>query len=208
MKLTNKRSLINSLLVFYLVVSPFTVNSEIGGKKDWPNCCLMQQSYPDVPSDLTRIYYVGVDNKLAPLPFETGITSVNSYSIAQDDKTSEVKLEGSKASIILNTSNPSFYVFVADRMDPPPHLLIRLTSKKASRQFTITLMKGRKGYAPLDEENIRLDYRILERLRVEAGKGRILFVNYMEVHPRQPLAPGEYAIIGDALSDIATFSIK
>lgn len=207
--LTNgKKRLINICIVFYLAVSPFTVNSEIGAVAERSTNAYAQQSFPAVPSDLTRIYYVDVENKLAPLPFENGITPLNVHSIAQDNRTSEVKLSGSKATTLLKNSTPSFYVFVADRMDPPPHLLVRLTSKKSSRRFTITIIKGRKGYAPLNEENIRLDYRILERLRVEAGKGRILFVNYMEIHPRQRLEPGEYAIIGDSLSDIATFSIE
>lgn len=167
-----------------------------------------QQSYPEVPGDLTRVYYLEAGNKLAPLPFEKGITPVNVFAVARDDKTVAVEVSGSKAVTIVKNSNPVFYVFVADRMDPPPHLLVRLASRKSSRRFIITTIKGRKGYAPLNEENIRLDYRILERLRVQAGKGRILFVNYMEIHPRQALMPGEYAIIGDSLEDVATFRVE
>jgi hypothetical protein len=30
----------------------------------------------------------------------------------------------------------------------------------------------------------------------------------MELRPRQPLPPGEYAIIGDSLADIAAFRVK
>jgi hypothetical protein len=30
----------------------------------------------------------------------------------------------------------------------------------------------------------------------------------MELRPLQPLPPGEYAIIGDSLADIATFRVK
>jgi len=63
-------------------------------------------------------------------------------------------------------------------------------------------------YSPLADESIRLEYRILERLRVQLGKGRYLFINYLEIHPRHQLAPGEYAIIGDSLLDIATFRIQ
>jgi hypothetical protein len=204
----NKRRLITILIVFYIAATSFTVNSKIEDKSGRPVNIYAQQSFPPVPDDLTRIYYVDSENKLAPLPFENGITSVNVFSVAQNDITTAVKLKGTKATTVLVDSRPSFYVFVADGMDPPPHLLVRLTSRNGSRQFTITTIKGRKGYAPLNEENIRLDYRILERLRVEAGKGRILFVNYMEIHPRQRLEPGEYAIVGDALSDVATFNIK
>jgi hypothetical protein len=70
------------------------------------------------------------------------------------------------------------------------------------------VIKGRKGYAPFDEDNIRLGRRILKRLRVEAGANRFLFINYMQLRPLQPLTPGEYAIIGDSLADIATFRIE
>lgn len=167
-----------------------------------------QQSYPEVPTDLTRVYYLEAERKLAPLPFEKGITPVNVFAVARDDKTVEVEVSGARAATSLKNSAPVFYVFVADRMDPPPHLLVRLMSRKSSRRFIITTIKGRKGYAPLNEENVRLDYRILERLRVQAGKGRILFVNYMEIRPRQALTPGEYAIIGDSLEDVATFRVE
>lgn len=184
------------VIIFYgLLVSPLAASGS-------------KQSYPEVPADLTRVYYLEAGNKLVPLPFEKGITPVNVFAVARDDKTVEVAVSGSRAATLLKNSSPVFYVFVADRMDPPPHLLVRLASKKKARRLIITTIKGRKGYAPLNEENIRLEYRILERLHVEAGKGRILFVNYMEIHPRQTLAPGEYAIIGDSLEDVATFRIE
>lgn len=203
-----KHRLINIFVVAYLTVLSGTVNSEVASETVQSTNIYTQQSFPSAPSDLTRTYYADVENKLEPLPFEKGITSANVFAIARDNATFRVKLNGPKSATLLQHSNHTFYVFVADKMDPPPHLLVRLTSKKSSRQFTITLIKGRKGYAPLNEENIRLDYRVLERLRVETGRGRILFVNYMEIRPRQRLQPGEYAIIGDSLSDIATFSIE
>jgi hypothetical protein len=202
------RRLLNPCIVVCLALSPLAVGSGVEVGKRRPIGPSAQESHPDVPGDVTKIYYAAAENELAPLPFEKGITSVNAYAVAEADKASEVRLDGPKAATLLNDPNPSFYVFVAEGMDPPPHLLIRLTSKKASRRFTITRTKGRKGYSPLSEENIRLDYRILERLSVQAGKGRILFINYMEIRPRQPLAPGEYAIAGNSLADIATFSVK
>ena len=162
----------------------------------------------DFPNDVTRIYYKNAQDKFVPLPFEPGITSVNPFVVAPKDKLSYAKLEGSKAATVLSAGNPSFYVFVADRWDPPPHQLVQLTSNKSTRRFTIISTKGRKGYSPLDNESIRLQYRLLERLPVEISKGRSLFLNYMEIHPRRQLAPGEYAIIGDSLLDIATFRIQ
>jgi hypothetical protein len=119
-----------------------------------------------------------------------------------------VDLKRPTAEIVLRSNDPRFYVFVADKWDPPPHQLVRLTRKKSGRQLTISVLKGRKGYAPFAIDNVRLEYRLLERLRVEAGKNRYLFVNYMQIRPLQPLAPGEYAIIGDSLTDMATFRIQ
>ena len=169
---------------------------------------LPQESFQDPPNDLTRVYYLNVDNKLLPLPFEPGTTSLNVFLPAKTDKVAQVRLKGPRAATILTNNNLRFYVFVADKMDPPPHQLVQLTSKKSDRALTISVIKGRKGYAPFDSDNVRLEHRLVARLRVETSKNRYLFVNYMELRPRKPLQPGEYAIIGDALSDVATFSIQ
>jgi hypothetical protein len=168
----------------------------------------VQRSFPAVPDDLTRVYYQDAQNRLVPLPFESAMTSLNPYAVAQKDRISYAELKGSKATTILGTNDPRFYVFIGDRMDPPPHQLVRLMSARGIRRFTIVSVKGRVGYSPMDDESIKLEYRLLERLRVEAGKGRYLFINYMETHPRHQLIPGEYAIIGDSLLDIATFRIQ
>lgn len=202
-----QRKLIATLFIVFLpLMLALVVASKVTGKTARSHGSTQEQ-YPPVPSDATRIYYVNAQNKLVPLPFESGRTQFNVYAVAKDDRAAGVQLKGSRAETILPNNEPRFYVFVADRMDPPPHLLVRLESGKATRRFTITVSKGRKGYAPLAEANVRLDYRILDRLRVEAGKGRVLFINYMEIRPRQPLTSGEYAIIGDDLSDIATFRL-
>ncbi len=167
-----------------------------------------QESSSDFPSDATRVYYKNAQDRFVPLPFESSITPVNPFVPAPKDKVSFAELKGSQASTALTNHDPHFYVFVADRWDPPPHQLIHLTGKKSTRRFTVISLKGRKGYSPLENESIRLEYRLLERLPVEIVKGRSLFINYMEIHPRRQLTPGEYAIIGDSLSDIATFRIK
>ena len=167
-----------------------------------------QDLSPDPPNDFTKIYYATGDNKLVALPFESGITSVNVFAPALEDKITRVRVNGSKAETVLTNENLSFFVFVADRMDPPPHQLVRLTSSKSERSLKISLIKGRKGYAPFAEDNVRLERRILKRLRVESGTNRFLFINYMQLRPLTSLPPGEYAIIGDSLADIATFRIK
>ena len=167
-----------------------------------------QEISPDPPNDFTKIYYAIGNDKLLALPFESGLTSLNVFAPAIEDKVTRVRVTGSKSETVLTNENLSFFVFVADRMDPPPHQLVRLTSSKSERSLRISVIKGRKGYAPFDDDNIRLGRRILKRLRVESGANRYLFINYMQLRPLQPLQPGEYAIIGDSLADIATFRIK
>ena len=171
----------------------------------WAN---RSQRFPEPPSDLTRVYYLSADNQLLPLPFESGVTSLNVFLPAKKDAVVRVILKGPTAGLVLANHNPNFYVFVADKMDPAPHQLVRLISKTSARELAISVIKGRKGYAPFESDNVRLEHRILERLRVQTSKGRYLFVNYMQIRPLGALGPGEYAIIGDSLSDMATFRIQ
>jgi hypothetical protein len=167
-----------------------------------------QQTFPDPPSDLTKIYFSSNAKDPSALPFEAGMTTVNVFQPAVEDKVTRVRIAGPEAATVLRSADLRFFVFVADRMDPPPHQLVRLTAGKSERSLKISLIHGRKGYAPFDEDNIRLRRRILQRLSVSAGANRTLFVNYMELTPLQPLPPGEYAIIGDSLADIATFRVQ
>src|SRR6266516_761540 len=195
-------------LIFLLLIFPFpafALSLLIGKTTRRPGSSLQSS---DFPNDVTRIYYKNAQDKFVPLPFEPGITLVNPFVVALKDKISYAKLEGSNATTVLSGGNPSFYVFIADRWDPPPHQLVQLTSNKGTRRFTVISTKGRKGYSPLESESIRLQYRLLERLPIELSKGRSLFLNYMEIHPRRQLTPGEYTIIGDYLLDIATFRIQ
>jgi len=168
----------------------------------------IQDRYPDPPNDLTRVYYLDRDHKLQPLPFERGITSLNVFVPATQDKVTQVRVNGTSGETALANDNLHFYAFVADRMEPPPHQLVRLTPTKSDRRLKISVVKGRDGYAPFESDTIGLEHRLLERLRVSADPNRILFVNYMELRPKTVLTPGEYAIIGDSLADMATFRVK
>ncbi|HYX29944.1 MAG TPA: hypothetical protein VE863_15490 [Pyrinomonadaceae bacterium] len=168
----------------------------------------VQESFPDPPNDLTRIYYLNGHGDLLSLPFETGTVPVNVFQPAIEDKIVRVRLTGAKAETVLPNNSLRFFVFVADRLDPPPHQLVRLTPGKSDRSLKISLIRGRKGYAPFDDDNVRLQRRILKRLSVAVGPTRSIFVNYMELRPLVPLPPGEYAIIGDSLADIATFRVN
>lgn len=169
---------------------------------------LSQTTFPEPPNDLTRVYYLSSDSKLLPLPFEQSITTVKVFAPAPRDEITRVVLRGAKANTVIAKNNPRFYVFVADKMDPAPHQLLRLTERRSTRELAISLIKGRKGYAPFAADYVKVEHRILERLRVDLGKGRFIFVNYMELRPSEILKTGEYAIIGDSLQDIATFSIQ
>ena len=175
-------------------------------------CCLVvavagQDGFPPPPNDATRVYYLN-NQQLSPLPFEQGLARANVFASAPEDKVTQVRVIGKTAATVLDGHNLRFYVFVGDRMDPPPHQLVRLMTKGSNRELKISFIKGRKGYAPFDGDTVKLERRLLERLRVSAGPGRILFVNYMELRPQEILAAGEYAIIGDSLADMATFRIK
>ncbi|MEO8435821.1 MAG: hypothetical protein ABI596_13055 [Pyrinomonadaceae bacterium] len=200
---TNKsRSVRKTPLTVGLFLSVLAAGSGIASRAS------SQEPVLAVPDDPTKIYYTDAQNRLAPLPFESSITPLDPFVFAKSDRIGRAELKGLNAATTLTVSDPRFYVFVADRMDPPPHQLVRLTGKNGNRRFTVVSTRGRKGYSPMAAESIELKYRILERLRVAAGKGRTLFINYLEIRPRHSLPPGEYAIIGDSLQDIATFRIK
>jgi hypothetical protein len=173
-----------------------------------PSKVRVAQELRPIPDDATRVYYENAPGKFTAIPFEANTTSLDPFAVAKKDRVTYAKVKGPTAATVLTDQLPRFYVFVADKMDPPPHQLVRLTTKKDARRFTVVSIKGRKGYSPMDAETIKLDYRLLERVQVLRGPGLIIFLNYMELRPRQELTPGEYAIIGDSLLDIAAFRIR
>lgn len=167
-----------------------------------------QKDFPDPPGDATRVYYLGTENKLLMFPFEQAANSIDVHRPAKADKVVRLQITGRTAATTLAQDNLKFYVFVADRMDPPPHQLVRLASKQSRRELAISLIKGRKGYGPFENDHIGLERRLIDRLEVQTSRNRIMFVNYMQMRPVKPLEPGEYAIIGDSLADMATFRIQ
>jgi hypothetical protein len=189
------------LQLLVLVLSFFCAGSFVCSK-----FCLAQELRP-IPDDATRVYYENAPGKFTALPFEANTTKLDPFVVAKKDKVTYAQVKGPTASTVLTDHLPRFYVFVADKMDPPPHQLVRLTTKMDARRFTVVSSKGHKGYSPMDAETIKLEYRLLERVQVLRGPGLIIFLNYMELRPRQELTPGEYAIIGDSLLDIAAFRI-
>ncbi len=206
MLLNHDHSLLPTKSVWFAVLLLMGVSS-LSSQSHAGSRTISQQPFPEPPNDVTRIYYLS-DNKLVPLPFEEGILPLNVFVPATEDKVAQVRVKGTSAETILTNNDLRFYAYVADRMEPPPHQLVRLTTTKSNRQLKISVVKGRDGYAPFETDTIGLEHRLLERLRVSAGPNRILFVNYMELRPKSVLTPGEYAIIGDSLADMATFRIK
>lgn len=157
-----------------------------------------QDSFPPPPADRAQIYVVNRANALEPLPFETGTTPLKTDQVAGNDKTSYIEVKGLSAAKAIESAAPRFYLFVRDEANVHPPFIVHLTQKKGARRVTAMAQKGLKGFAIYSEEIVKPHYRVL---------AHTTDVLYMEIQPRESLAPGEYAIIGADLERIATFRI-
>lgn len=157
-----------------------------------------QDTFPPPPADRTQIYVVNGANALEPLPFETGATPLKTDRVAGNDKTSYIEVKGLGTTKTIDNASPRFYLFVPDEANVHPPFIVHLTQKKGSRRVTAMAQKGLKGFAIYSEEIVKPHYRVLSHTT-----GAL----YMEIRPRESLAPGEYAIIGTDLERIATFRI-
>lgn len=157
-----------------------------------------QDAFPAPPADRALIYLVNESGAVEPLPFETGMTPLKADEVAGSDKTSYIELKGAQASKIISQFEPRFYLFVKDEANAHPPFIVRLTQKRGGRRVTAMAQKGLRGFAIYSEEIVKPHYRVLGR------EGGML---YMEIRPRLPLAPGEYAVIGSDLQRIATFRL-
>ena len=159
----------------------------------------IQDSYPPAPRDHNRVYVANATNALEQLPFETGTTPIRMGRVAANDRTSYIELQGLSAEKAIDNVLPRFYLFVEDRANVHPPFIVRMTQKKGMRRVTAMAQKGLEGFAIYSEEIVKPHYRVLSKLEG---------VLYMEIRPRESLAPGEYAIIGTDLQRIATFRIQ
>lgn len=159
---------------------------------------LVQESFPAPPADRAQVYVLGEGNKLVALPFETGTTPLSIEKSATSDKRSYIELKGESAATMLKTNEPRLYLFVPDVGNAHPPFLVRLTPKRGVRRVTAMAQRGFKGFAIYSEEIVKPHYRVLGR---DAG------MLFMEIRPREPLLPGEYAVIGTDLGRVATFRI-
>jgi hypothetical protein len=159
----------------------------------------VQDSFPAPPTDRDVIYIVNETGTLEALPFEAGTTPLKTDARAGSDKTSYVELKGLEAAKAVVGAEPRFYLFVEDAPNVHPPLIVRLAEKRGARRVTAMAQKGLAGFAIYADEIVKPHYRVLGR-----DRGML----YMEIRPRVPLFPGEYAIMGTYLKRIATFRVK
>ncbi len=157
-----------------------------------------QEFLPSPPADRALIYALDDQNKLMPLPFEQGQTPLHSDQVAKGTKVSYIELKGEHSATTLMTA-PRLFLFTSSRQGTHPPFLVWLSPHGRARRVTAIAQKGMQGFAIDSEAIIKPSIRVLARL-----DGDQVFV---ELRPRSSLIAGEYAIIGDDLTRIATFRI-
>jgi hypothetical protein len=157
-----------------------------------------QEVLPSPPADRVLIYILDDQNKLMPLRFEQGQTPLHSDQVAKGTKVSFIELKGEHSAMTLTTA-PRLFLFTSGRQGTHPPFLVWLTPHRGARRVTAIAQKGMQGFAIDSEAIIKPSIRVLARL-----DGDQVFV---ELRPRSSLIAGEYAIIGDDLTRIATFRV-
>ena len=158
----------------------------------------VQEFLPSPPSDRALIYVLDEQNNLVSLPFEQGQTPLHPEQVAKSTRISYIELKGEHAATTFRTPPPRLFLFTYERPGAHPPFLVWLTPHKGARRVTAIAQRGMSGYAISSEEIIKPTIRGLVK------DGELVF---MEVRPRVSLMPGEYAIIGDDLTRIATFRV-
>ena len=157
-----------------------------------------QEFLPAPPADRALIYLLDDQNKLVPLSFEQGQTPLHSDQVAKSTRVSFIELKGEHSAATLMTT-PRLFLFTSGRQGMHPPFLVWLAPHRGARRVTAITQKGMRGFAVDSEAIIKPTIRVLARL-----DGDQVFV---ELRPRSSLIAGEYAIIGDDLTRIATFRI-
>ena len=156
-----------------------------------------QEFLPAPPADRALIYVLDDQDKLVPLPFEQGQTPLPTDQVAKSTRTSYIELKGEHSATVL--AKPRLFLFTYQRAGAHPPFLVWLTPHRAARRVTAIAQKGISGFAIDSEVIIKPTVRVLTRVDGDQV--------FMELRPRSSLIPGEYAIIGDDLTRIATFRI-
>jgi len=156
-----------------------------------------QEFLPSPPSDKTLIYTLDAQNNLVAMPFETGRTPLKITEKAKSSKTSYLEISGEKAATTL-PAMPRIFLFTSERQGTHPPFIVWLESRGGARRVTAVTQAGMSGFAIDSAEIVKPTVRVLAKSGEEV---------FMEIRPRNSLVPGEYAIIGDDLTRIATFRV-
>jgi len=157
-----------------------------------------QDYLPVPPADRSLIYTLNERNALMPLAFETARTPLKLTEKAKSTRTSYVEIAGAHSATALS-SMPRIFLFTIERQGSHPPFIVWLTPKQGARRATAVTQAGLTGLA-IDSAQI-----VKPTIRVLAKSGEQVF---MELRPRISLVPGEYAIIGDDLTRVATFRVE
>ena len=162
-----------------------------------PMLAIQQQDIPAPPADHSLIYVLNQQQQLTALPFETAISPLRMDQVAKSSTTSYIELKGEHATTVVS-ANASIFLFTIEHGGAHPPLIVWLTPHHGSRRVTAIAERGRTGLAISDSEIVRPIPRGLAKNGDEV---------FMELRPRISLMPGEYAIIGNDLTRIATFRV-
>lgn len=156
-----------------------------------------QEFLPSPPADKALIYTLDDRNNLVALPFEAAGTPLNTKAAAKSNKTSYIELKGAHAATTLGPT-PRLFLFTTQRQGTHPPFLVWLTPKSGNRRATAIAQAGMAGYAISSDEIVKPSIRVLAQVGDEV---------FLEIRPRTSLVPGEYAIIGEDLTRVATFRV-
>jgi len=156
-----------------------------------------QETPPAAPPDHSLIYASTRERKLVALPFESATTPLRTEQVAKSTATSYLELKGEHAATVLS-ANASVFVFTIDRGGAHPPMIVWLTPHHGSRRVTAIAERGRAGFAISSAEIVR---------PIPLGLAKNGDEVFMELRPRVSLMPGEYAIIGNDLTRVATFRV-
>jgi hypothetical protein len=156
-----------------------------------------QEAVPLAPADHSLIYVLNQRNELTALPFESANTPLKAGQIPKSTSTSYLELKGDHAATIL-AANASVFLFTIEHGGAHPPLIVWLTPHKGSRRVTAIAERGVAGFAIASSEIVR---------PIPHGLAKNGDEVFMELRPRVSLMPGEYAIIGNDLTRVATFRV-
>ena len=156
-----------------------------------------QPKLPEPPADHSLIYVMNSEGKLVALPFETATTPLRTNEVAKSNTTSYLELKGEHAATVV-PADAAIYLFTMERAGVHPAMIAWLTPHRGSRRVTAIAERGRSGFAISSAEIVKPTPRGLAKNGDEV---------FMELRPRVSLMPGEYAIIGNDLTRVATFRV-